>query len=61
MRKRICNRLENLGIVIDYNKNVANGSNEGEISKDYSRITILVIPTNEELQIATDTYEIICK
>ncbi len=61
MRKRICNRLENLGIVIDYNKNVANGSNEGVISKDYSRITILVIPTNEELQIATDTYEIICK
>jgi acetate kinase len=59
MRRRICNRLENLGIVIDYHKNLQNGSNEGIISKDYSRITILVVPTNEELQIAIDTYDII--
>ncbi|MCD4651629.1 MAG: acetate kinase [Candidatus Cloacimonetes bacterium] len=59
MRRRICNKLENLGIVIDYNRNVTNGSNEGIISKDFSRITILVVPTNEELQIAIDTYDIL--
>lgn len=56
MRRRICNRLENLGIVIDYNLNVQNGSSEGIISKDYSRATIMVTPTNEELQIAIDSF-----
>ncbi len=59
IRKMICNRLENLGIVIDYQKNVANGSKEGVISKDFSRISILVIPTNEELQIAIDAYDLV--
>jgi acetate kinase len=59
MRRRICNRLEKMGIVLDYNKNQQNGSSEGIISKDYSQITILVVPTNEELQIAMDTYDLI--
>lgn len=58
MRERICNRLENLGIVMDYRKNLENGPREGIISKDYSPTTIIVEPTNEELQIALDTYEL---
>lgn len=57
MRERICNRLENLGIVMDYRKNLEIGPREGIISKDYSPTTIVVEPTNEELQIAIDTYE----
>jgi acetate kinase len=57
MRERICHRLENLGIVMDYRKNLENGPREGIISKDYSPTTIIVEPTNEELQIAIDTYE----
>ncbi len=56
MRERICNKLENLGIVMDYRKNLENGPREGIISKDYSPTTIIVEPTNEELQIAIDTY-----
>ncbi len=56
MRERICNRLENLGIVMDYRKNLENGPREGIISKDYSPTTIIVEPTNEELQIAIDTF-----
>lgn len=59
MRKRICQRLENLGIVIDYNKNVHVGNGCGIISKDYSPTAILVIPTNEELQIAQDSYDLV--
>jgi acetate kinase len=59
MRRRICNRLEKMGIVIDYHKNQQNGSSEGIISKDYSQIAILVVPTNEELQIAIDTYDLL--
>jgi acetate kinase len=59
MREMICRRLQNIGIVMDDKKNKDNGSNPGIVSKDYSPVTIVVMPTNEELQIAIDTYEII--
>lgn len=59
MRERICNRLENIGIVMDYRKNLENGPRKGVISRDYSPITIVVVPTNEELQIALDTYRLV--
>lgn len=59
MRERICTRLENLGIVMDYRRNIENGPREGLISKDYSPTAIVVEPTNEELQIAIDTYELL--
>lgn len=59
MRKRVCGRLENIGIHINRELNNSVGANAGIISQDYSPISILVIPTNEELQIATDTYELI--
>lgn len=58
MRERICHRLENIGIVMDYAKNESNGSHEGIVSTPYSPTTILVIPTNEELQIAIDVVAI---
>jgi len=51
--------LENLGIEIDPVKNQSAASGkESLISKDSSRIKVYVIPTNEELQIALDTFEI---
>lgn len=59
MRERICHNLENLGIFMDYDKNKTMGSKEGIVSQDYSPTTIAVIPTNEELQIAIDTYDLI--
>lgn len=59
MRERICHRLENIGIIMDYAKNEANGSREGIVSTPYSPTTILVVPTNEELQIALDVATII--
>ena len=58
MRERICHRLESIGIFMDYRRNLENGPRCGIISHDYSPVTILVIPTNEELQIAIDTYEL---
>jgi acetate kinase len=58
MRERICHRLENLGIVMDDRKNLENGPREGVVSRDYSPTTIVVEPTNEELQIAIDTFEL---
>ncbi len=59
MRERICHRLENIGIHIHQDKNREVGGNPGIISKAYSPVTILVVPTNEELQIALDTATII--
>ncbi len=59
MRERICHRLENLGIVMDYQLNASREGEEGLVSAPYSPIAILVIPANEELQIATDTYDLI--
>jgi acetate kinase len=59
MRERICHRLENLGIFMDYPLNESLGSGEGVVSSPFSPITILVVPTNEELQIAIDTYNLI--
>lgn len=59
MRARICQRLEGIGIMMDYEANKNNGSKEALVSHPYSPTAILVIPTNEELQIAMDTYEIV--
>lgn len=59
MRERICHRLENIGIVMDYDKNTQNGSRPGVISTEYSPIDIVVVPTNEEVQIAMDAYNIV--
>lgn len=59
MRERICHRLENVGIMMDYEANRDDGSGEGAVSQPYSPTAILVIPTNEELQIAMDTYELL--
>ncbi len=59
MRERICDRLENVGIHINYDLNRKVGGKAGIISQPYSPVTILVIPTNEELQIALDAVSII--
>ena len=59
MRERICHRLENLGIFMDYGLNESTGSGEGIVSSPFSPIAILVVQTNEELQIAIDSYNLI--
>jgi acetate kinase len=57
MREIICNELGNLGIKLDLVKNKVRGR-EAIISRDDSRVSIMMIPTNEELMIARDTYNI---
>ncbi len=59
-RQEICNYLTWLGIEIDEQNNSTRGK-EIIISKDNSRIKVLVIPTNEELVIARDTKELLDK
>ena len=56
-RDVICAELGNLGIKLDLVKNKVRGK-EAIISRDDSKVAILLIPTNEELMIARDTYEL---
>lgn len=56
IREKILEYFTYLGIQVDENKNKANQS---IITTDDSHVTVLVIPTNEELVIAQDTFDII--
>ena len=57
-RASICEGLEYLGIKLDPEKNNVRGK-EAVISAADSKVTVWVIPTNEELMIARDTQEIV--
>lgn len=57
IREIICTDLGNLGIKLDPIKNKVKGQ-ETIISTDDSKVKLLLIPTNEELMIARDTYEL---
>lgn len=62
-REEILNKLGSLGIYVDSEKNrqIAGylDQNEGIISSDSSKVPVYVEPTNEELMIALDTYDLI--
>jgi len=60
MRDLICSDLDNLGVKIDLAKNRVRGK-ETVLSTDDSKVKILLVPTNEELMIARDTYHIVTK
>ena len=57
-REAICADMEGLGIVLDKERNNVRGK-DTVISADESKVKLLLIPTNEELMIARDTYEIV--
>lgn len=60
IRQRICDGLTNLNIKIDPSKNQSMvAGREGSIKADDSSRDVWVIPTNEELLIARDTYRCI--
>ncbi len=54
-RMRCCENLENLGIELDLIKNNQRAKEILDISDKQSKVKILVIPTNEELEIAMQT------
>lgn len=59
-RERICNEMSYLGIEIDPEINKIRGE-ELELSTPNSRIKVVVIPTDEEYMIASDTMELVTK
>jgi acetate kinase len=55
LRAAICANLDQLGIVLDADKNSATRATEAVISAPESRVKVMVIPTNEELVVARET------
>ena len=58
MRSEVCKNMEFLGIKFDEEKNKCRGE-EVVISADDSKVKVVVIPTDEELMIATDTMNLL--
>ncbi|MBR4251797.1 MAG: acetate kinase [Kiritimatiellae bacterium] len=59
VRERVCAGLEHLGIRLDPEKNRVRSDDPIELQRDGAPLKILMIPTNEELQIAVETKQII--
>ena len=59
VRAEASNRLRHLGLIIDEEKNAVRSKEPRVISTPDSPVTILVVPTNEELAMAQDTLRII--
>ncbi len=59
IRRRICEGLSWLGVQLDGTRNASLVGGEGRIDAEGSRVQLWVIPTNEELLIARDTYRLV--
>lgn len=59
IRARCCERLAGLGILVDRERNEAAADGAREIQPAGAAVRVLVIPTNEELEIARRTLEVI--
>jgi acetate kinase len=59
LRRRTLAGLEFLGISVDHDRNELQSKNARYISPDGSPVAVLVIPTNEELEIARQTLALV--
>ncbi|MFI6375054.1 acetate kinase [Streptomyces sp. NPDC050546] len=51
--------LEELGLVVDGERNAVRGDEARLVSPDGARVAVAVVPTDEELEIATQTYALV--
>ncbi len=61
IRQRVCDGMECFGIKIDADINAKVHGDEQEISAKDSKVRVLVIPTDEEFMIASDTLDLVKK
>lgn len=61
LRKAVCEGLTFLGLELDEELNSKRSKEPRVISTPQSKVKILVVPTNEELLIARDTYKLVQK
>jgi len=58
-RKLVCENMDYFGISLDESKNEAHEKGIGNIQKSNGQVKILIIPTNEELEIARQCFELL--
>ncbi len=61
VREMACRGLERLGVVLDHGKNSALRGRTGGIGAGDGNVAVLVIPTDEELEIARQTWQVISR
>ncbi|SMC24672.1 acetate kinase [Desulfacinum hydrothermale DSM 13146] len=59
VRELVCRNLENMGVCLDPTENLQWEGRPKCISRSDSRVRVLVIPTNEELEIARQTLQVL--
>lgn len=59
MRADVCKGMEWMGVKIDEAKNATIHGEEAVISAPDSKVTVVIVPTDEELMIATDTMNLL--
>lgn len=61
VRELVCKDMEYMGIEIDIAKNKEIHGDEAIISTPNSKVTVMIVPTDEEYMIASDTMDIVTK
>jgi acetate kinase len=61
IRKLVCSNMDYLGIKLDEEKNNVRAKQITEIHLENSKTKILIVPTNEEVEIAKQSFELIKK
>ena len=59
LRKKVCTEMQYFGMDLDNVKNEQRSNGIREINTAVSKVKILVIPTNEELEIAKQTFKLL--
>ncbi|MGV6844817.1 MAG: acetate/propionate family kinase [Lutibacter sp.] len=59
MRKLICSNMDYLGIDLDEEKNNIRAKNLTLINSENSKVKVLIIPTNEEVEIAKQSFQLL--
>jgi acetate kinase len=59
LRKMVCTDVDYLGFALDDTKNEQRSASLREINAATSKVKILVVPTNEEFEIAQQTFELL--
>ncbi|MCK5678212.1 MAG: acetate kinase, partial [Flavobacteriaceae bacterium] len=59
IRKMVCDNMDFLGLELDKEKNKIRSKDIREINTETSKIKILIIPTNEEIEIAKQSYKLL--
>ncbi len=59
IRESVCVDMDYLGIELDEEKNIIRNQEIREINTETSKVKILIVPTNEEIEIANQTFSLI--